>query len=310
MIGRRCGDSPPRRGCSSCQRISLKVESLCVVLDVQEREHGPGVGISRCLSHRHFQCRLCGGKIFRSDPLEIAETTQHSLVGTQLLGIAAAHSLTHAPWQHPVHIRNRRDNPRNQLVLQLENRLRTKVAFIVLSPEMSAVRRVDELNCQAQLCSRLSQAALHHVASAEILADGPHVPRLARMLRGRAPGNHSEVGESRQSGNDVFSQPLGQRHEFGIAAAVFEGQHGHPESFLGANRSRWVLRGRMGSIERRGSHSFFRRNLQPRFAETIDQLPDQFRFPPFFEFRTGHDGEIRTNGKQLPRRAARQVQLA
>ena len=54
--------------------------------------------------------------------------------------------------------RDRRDDPRNQLVLKLENRFRAEGALIVLGPEMRAGYRVHELHRETQLvpaCRRL-----------------------------------------------------------------------------------------------------------------------------------------------------------
>ena len=153
----------------------LKVESLPVVLDAQQRQHRPGIGIGRRLPHRQFQAGPRSGELLGGDPLQVAEAAQHGLVGAQLLGGAAAHGLAHAPGQNSVHVGDRRNDPRNQVVLQLEDRLRAEGAFVVLGPEMSAGDRVHELHREAQLRSRLPKASLHHVARAELLAGGTDV---------------------------------------------------------------------------------------------------------------------------------------
>jgi hypothetical protein len=66
-----------------------------------------------------------------------------------------------------VHVGNRRNDPRNEVVLQLENRLRTEIAFVVFRPQMSAGRGIDELHGEAQFRPGLAKAALHHVPRAE-----------------------------------------------------------------------------------------------------------------------------------------------
>ena len=74
-----------------------------------------------------------------------------------------------------MHVGDRRDDPRNQLVLQLENRFRAESALVVLGPEMSAGHRIHELHRDAQPRSRLAEAALHHIARAQLFADGSHI---------------------------------------------------------------------------------------------------------------------------------------
>ena len=102
---------------------------------------------------------------------------------------------------------------------------------------MSTRDCVDELHRDAQLRSRLPQAALHDIARTEFLADGPDVPRFARIFRGRAPGNHSQVREARQASHDFLGQPLCQSRKICVGAAVLERQHGDPEALVGARLS-------------------------------------------------------------------------
>ena len=134
--------------------------------------------------------------------------------------------------------RDRRDDPRNQLVLELEDGLRAEGALVGLGPEMGAGHRVHELHREAQLRSRLPQAAFHHVARAELLAGGAHVDRLVRVARRRAARDHAQVREARQAGHDVFGQSLGQGREVGVGAAVLERQHRDPEALVGAGGAR------------------------------------------------------------------------
>ena len=47
------------------------------------------------------------------------------------------------------------------------------------------------------LYAEVIQAAFHHIASAEFLADGADVSRLARILCRRAACDHAEVGKAR-----------------------------------------------------------------------------------------------------------------
>jgi len=50
-------------------------------------------------------------------------------------------------------------------------------------------------------------------------------------------------------------------------------------------------------------------NLQPRLAETIDQLLDELWSPPLLEFLTRRCGEIRLQRKQFPHGLARRLHL-
>src|SRR6266576_3636247 len=108
--------------------------------------------------------------------------------------------------QSAVLISDRRNDPRNQIVLQLENSLRTKTAFIVLGPQMSAGRCIHELDREAQLRPRLSQAAFHHVACAERLANSLNLTRITVIVQSRIACDDAEVGETRQPSDDVFRQ--------------------------------------------------------------------------------------------------------
>jgi|SRR5450755_1498053 len=97
MIGWRHLNGTPRGPQPLLQGIRVKIESLRVVLDAQQRQHGPGIAGSRRLAYRRFQCGARSGEIFAGEPLEVAETAQHRLVGAELSGISAAHNLAHAP---------------------------------------------------------------------------------------------------------------------------------------------------------------------------------------------------------------------
>ena len=158
-----------------------------VILDTEQRQHRPGVGIGRCPLDRQLEAVPRGGELLDGHPIEVAEAAQHGLVGTQILRRAAAYGLTHAARQNPVHVRDRRNDPRNQVVLKLEDGLRAEGALVALGPEMGAGDRVHELDREAQLRSGLTNAAFHHVASTELLTDGADIARLTRILRGH-PG--------------------------------------------------------------------------------------------------------------------------
>ena len=130
------------------------------------------------------------------------------------------------------------DDAGDEVVLQLEDRVRVEGPVVGLRPEVGAGRRVDQLHRDAQLPGRLPEASLHHVARADLAADRPHVGRAARVARGRAAGDHAQVGEAGEAGHDVLGQALGQGLDGGVGAAVREGQDRDPEALVPPSSSR------------------------------------------------------------------------
>ena len=202
---------------------------------------------------------------FRRDALHVAKGAQHGFVGTQLLIGLAAERLAHAAGQNAVHVGNRRDDPGNQIVLQLEDRLGTEGAFEAFGPEMSAAQRIDELNGEPQPGPGLTQAAFHHVARAQFLPDRPHVDGCIGVPRRGAARDDPKVREARQARDDLFGHRLGQGREVGVGAAVLERQHRDPEAFLGASRARIGRRLRNG----RGGAGLVRTAQRPQLGEDL-----------------------------------------
>ena len=186
-----------------------------------------------------------------------------------LTSASAAQRLAHAVHQRAVLIRDRRNNPRNQIVLQLENRFRTETAFIVLSPQMSARSRINELYRDTQLRSRLPQAAFHHVARAQFCARGTHASRCGAR-------DHPEVREARQACDDLLGQRLGQSGDLGGCSAGLEGHHRDPESLVRPDPSRVRARirsscfGLEGSDPRRVGRSLGRGNRKACLAQPFE----------------------------------------
>ena len=52
------------------------------------------------------------------------------------------------------------------------------------------------------------------------------------------------------------------------------------------------------------------RNLQPRLAESFDQMLDEFWIPPLAKLLTGHRGKVRPYGEQIPYGVVCRVQFA
>ena len=88
---------------------------------------------------------------------------------------------------------------------------------------MGTGSRIDELDCEAELGSGLSQAAFHHIACPQLLACGTHVSCLAGIACTGTPRDHSQVGETRQSGDDVLRESFRQSGKICVRTAVLEG---------------------------------------------------------------------------------------
>ena len=110
-------------------------------------------------------------------------------------------------------------------------------AVVGLGPQMGAGTRVDELHRDAQRRSRLAQAPLHHVAGAELLADGAHVGRLAgERVELRATTRRYE---KRESPVTISSEsPSASAVRSASAPRVLERQHRDPEAFVDPGRAR------------------------------------------------------------------------
>ena len=109
--------------------------------------------------------------LFCIDVQEVREPAKQCLVRTQLVGALAAEGFTHVVRQNTVGVGDRGDDPRDDFVLQIENRFRREGAIIGLGPEMGAGAGIDELYSNAQPGPRLAkQAALYHVARPQFLA--------------------------------------------------------------------------------------------------------------------------------------------
>ena len=178
---------------SAVQRVGPGIEALRKFAAIDHGQHGPAIGMIRSLADGAFEnlsnCRVFFGR----DAREIAEGAEHGLVRGQLIFTLAAQRLAHAARQNAVLIGDGGDDARNEVILQRENLSGLKVAFIVLGPEVSAAGRIDKLHGEAQLGSRLAEAALHHVAGAQFLTDGTHIDRLIGVTRSRTASDHLEI---------------------------------------------------------------------------------------------------------------------
>lgn len=148
------------------------------------------------LLHRPLQDTPHEGVLLGNHPREVAERAQHRLVRTQLIDGLDSHNFTHAVRQNPVPVGHRRNNPRNQTILEIEHRLGAEAALIGLGPKIRPGHRVYELHAQPQLSSGLPQIAFHHVARAQFSAGSADIARLIDVPGRRAACDHLEVGEA------------------------------------------------------------------------------------------------------------------
>ena len=227
-------DRASRRPEGAAQGIGLHVETVLVLVRVEHRQERPAVGVVGRVADGALQGGPRRRVLLLGDALVVREGQQQRLVRGQRLRVPIAERLAHGARQDAVHVGDSRDDPRNKVVLQLEDSLRRERPGVGLGPQVGAADGVDQLRGDAQRASRLAQASLHHVAGADLMADGPHVERATREAGGRAARDHPQVREPRQARHDLLGQPLGQGGEVRAAAAVLERQHRDPEGLVGA----------------------------------------------------------------------------
>ena len=139
----------------------------------------------------------------------------------------------------------------DEVVLQFENAFRTERAIVGLGPQMGARLGVDELHRDADLASRLAKGPVDHVARAQLMADGAHVGRLARVAKRGAARDHPRR-EAQHAHHDALGQPVGQRREVRAATCELERQHRDPEALVPRGRlpNRRAVTGREAGGER------------------------------------------------------------
>ena len=233
-IGRRGLNGTMRRRQRAPEGIRPDVEPVCVLVPVHHRQRGPAVGLIGRILNGPLQSvsrlrMLLGGGAF-----EVPEVAQHRLVRAQLIGALLSQHLADAVRQNAGAVGDGGDDPGHEVVLQLENCFRAEGPLVVLGPEMRTGDRVHELHGETQLASGVTQIAFHHVASAQFPARSADIDRFIHVPRRRAARDHPEVGEAREAGDDVLGEPVCQRREICVAAAVLEWQYCDPETVLGA----------------------------------------------------------------------------
>jgi len=62
------------------ERIGLEIELHAVLFQIQQLQHGPGVGIARGLLDGPFQASPCGGVLFGGDAVAVTEAAKHCFI--------------------------------------------------------------------------------------------------------------------------------------------------------------------------------------------------------------------------------------
>ena len=77
----------------------------------------------------------------------------------------------------------------DKAVLQFENRIGMESALVSLGPDLGSCSGVDELDDDPQFRTGLAEAAFHHIACPEFLANRADVGGLVGVLESRAAGD-------------------------------------------------------------------------------------------------------------------------
>ena len=206
VIGRGSLGGPPGGDESAREWIvGPHVKAVNVFLGVNNCQHRQTAGVIRRLLDGALQIVAGHDVLFGGDALEISKAVQQRFVGRELIGAFRADRFAHAVRQHAVRIGDGRNDARDQVVLQLENRFGAERAIVSLGPQMRSGIGVDQLHRDAHFGSGLAQAALHHVARAELFAGGAHVDQFLGVARAGTARDHAQVGEAREAGDDVFA---------------------------------------------------------------------------------------------------------
>src|SRR5271166_5486393 len=84
---------------------------------------------------------------------------------------------------------------------------------------------IDQLDIDAYLATRATDASFQHIAHAELTADLLRIYRLVSIGKGSIARDHEHVGEPRQIGREVVGDPIGKILLTPVLAEIREGQH-------------------------------------------------------------------------------------
>src|SRR5579862_5529014 len=104
-------------------------------------------------------------------------------------GVAVAHGLGHVMSENALRVADGGNDAGNDVIKKIERGFRSERAVVGFRPQACTGDGIDKLNGNTDLCSRLAQAAFHHVARAEFFADRAYVSRFTRVFCSGSPGD-------------------------------------------------------------------------------------------------------------------------
>jgi hypothetical protein len=147
-----------------------------------------------------------------------------------------------------LHLRRyRRNDAARHLFLDGEHILQRPV--IALGPQMVAGGRIDQLGGHPHPVSGLADAALDHVAHAQLSPDLLNIHRLALVGEGAVARDHQQRAEPRQLGDDVLDHAVGEVLLLPVAAHVLEWQYRDRRLVGQRGRGGWQARRRRSFAE-------------------------------------------------------------
>ena len=191
LTGRREIHGPSRRRQRAIHRIGPCVISMRIFGAIEPREHRPAIGVIWSFLHGVFQRRNSRQVFVLAHVLMKSEAAQQSLVGRERFRIAIPQRFGHAVGQNALCVSDRGDDARHDIVQHIERVFRRERAVVGFRPKTGAGVGVDKLHSDANFSSRLPDAAFHHIARAEFLADGADVAGFAGVFSSRAARDHA-----------------------------------------------------------------------------------------------------------------------
>ena len=146
------------------------------------------------------------------------------VVGAKALRPLAAGGLRSRLRERAAVARQRPDDPAHHLVVHREQVVRRPI--VALGPEVRAGGGIDQLRRYPHALGAGLEAALEHVAHAELPADLAHVDRLALVGEAGIAGDHEQVARSGELGDQILGEGVGQTLLALVAAKIVERQHG------------------------------------------------------------------------------------
>src|SRR3984957_2715631 len=128
-----------------------------------------------------------------------------------------------------------RSDRRGDFVLDGEDIL--KLAIVALGPEMCLGLAVDELNSDPDPIPCLADASFGDVVHPELTRDLLGLDGLALVDEHGIAGDHEQLAEARQFGDDILSEPVDETLLLWVTAHIVERQNGDRGPF-GARRWR------------------------------------------------------------------------